>query len=149
LEAVMQTLLDPESRADKAVAETRVALSEAQSTMIKLERAIAVWTQYELALTEYEVRETGRLLGTEEVFFIDPQGRLFTGRLLPALLSASQAWLLGVAVMAAIAARAKAPILVLDGADILDDRNKITLIKWVLAEICPHFSHTLLLSTAR
>jgi hypothetical protein len=52
----MQTLLDPESRADKAVAETRVALSEAQSTMIKLERAIAVWTQYGLALTEYEVK---------------------------------------------------------------------------------------------
>jgi hypothetical protein len=100
-----------------------VYLSEAQSTMIKLERATAVWTQYEFALAEYEDREHGRrrqcdawsrvaqavqshldqtahcarvqleslvkrfakrLMGLEEVS-IDPQGRLFTGGLSPAL----------------------------------------------------------------
>ena len=84
-----------------------------------------------------------RILGVEEVS-IDPQGRVLTGGRSPALLSASQAWLLGVAVMAAIAVRAKAPILVLDGADILDDQNKVALVRWLMTEICPNFAHTIL-----
>jgi hypothetical protein len=45
--------------------------------------------------------------------------------LVPSLLSGSEVWRHGVAVMAAIASRTKTPILVLDGADILDDRNRI------------------------
>jgi hypothetical protein len=77
-----------------------------------------------------------RILGVEEVS-VDTHGRVLTGRS-PALLSASQAWLLGIAVMAAIAVRAKAPILVLDGADILDDQNKVALIRWLMTEICPN-----------
>jgi hypothetical protein len=89
-----------------------------------------------------------RILGVEEVS-IDTHGRVLTGGRSPALLSASQAWLLLVAVMAAIAVRAKAPILVLDGADILDDQNKVALIRWLMIEICPNFAHTILLSTAR
>ena len=72
-----------------------------------------------------------RILGVEEVS-IDPHGRVLTGGRSPALLSASQAWLLGVAVMAAIAVRAKAPVLVLDGADILVDQNKVALIRWLM-----------------
>jgi hypothetical protein len=89
-----------------------------------------------------------RILGVEEVS-IDPHGRVLTGGRSAALLSSSQAWLLGVAVMAAIAVRAKAPVLVLDGADILDDQNKVALIRWLMTEICPNFAHTVLLSTAR
>jgi hypothetical protein len=65
------------------------------------------------------------------------------------LLSGSEFWRLGAAVMGAIASRANAPILVLDGADILDDRNRIELLKWLLADICQNFAHTILLSTAR
>jgi hypothetical protein len=187
LDAVAKWLAEGAGRADQAVAETRVALSEAQSAMIKLERASAVWKQYDITLGEYEENEAGRrrqyeawnrvaqavqshldqtagcararilslvnrfarrILGVEEVS-IDPHGRVLTGGRSPALLSASQAWLLGVAVMAAIAVRAKAPILILDGADILDDQNKVALIRWLMTEICPHFAHTILLSTAR
>ena len=81
----------------------------------------------------------GRLLTKGQVS-IDPHGRLLVGGLLPALLSGSEFWRLGVAVMAAIAAEAKSPVLVVDGADILDDRNKVKLIKWLLAEICPEVS---------
>ena len=90
----------------------------------------------------------GRLLTKGQVS-IDPHGRLLVGGLPPALLSGSEFWRLGVAVMAAIAAKAKSPVLVVDGADILDDKNKVNLIKWLLSEICPKFAHTVLLSTAR
>jgi hypothetical protein len=45
--------------------------------------------------------------------------------------------------MAAIAVRVKAPILVVNGADIPDDQT--TLIKWLLTEICPHYGHAILL----
>jgi hypothetical protein len=80
---------------------------------------------------------------------IDPHGRVLLQGMVRKLLSGSEFWRLGVAVMAAIASRAKAPILVLDGADILDDRNRIELLKWLLADIWPNFAHTILLSTAR
>jgi AAA domain len=88
------------------------------------------------------------LLGDDNVS-VDPYGRLLVRGLCPSLLSASEIWRLGVGVMASIGSLAKSPILLVDGADILDDRNRITLIKWLLAEICPHFAHTILLSTAR
>jgi hypothetical protein len=52
-------------------------------------------------------------------------------------------------VMAAIAAYLKSPILVLDGVDILDDRNKVALVRFLAEKIVPYFSHTLLLTTIR
>ena len=56
LDAVAKRFAEDTGRADQVVAETRVALSEAQSTMIRLERASAVWKQYVTTLAEYEER---------------------------------------------------------------------------------------------
>jgi hypothetical protein len=63
--------------------------------------------------------------------------------------SGSERWRVSICVMAAIAFYLKSPILVLDGADILDDQNKIALVRFLVRDIVPHFSHTLLLTTIR
>ena len=63
--------------------------------------------------------------------------------------SGSERWRVSICVMAAIASYLRSPILVLDGADILDDRNKVALVRFLLEKIVPHFAHTLLLTTIR
>ena len=186
LEAALKDLSE-EGPNHQEVAQSRMALSEAQSMVIKLERDAAIWEEYEITIEQYSLAEierqrrweawnrvfhavqtelnqttvsardqierlvkkySERLLVGADVS-IDPHGRVLVQGLVPKLLSGSEFWRLGVAVMAAIASRAKAPILLLDGADILDDRNRIELVKWLLADICPNFAHTILLSTAR
>jgi hypothetical protein len=186
LEAVLKGFSE-EGPIYQEMARSRMALSEAQSIVIKMERDAAIWKEYEITIEQYVVAEierqrqweawdrvfqavqtalnqttvsardeierlvkkySERLLGGDDVS-IDPHGRVLVQGMVPKLLSGSEFWRLGVAVMAAIASRAKAPILVLDGADILDDRNRIKLLKWLLADICPTFAHTIVLSTAR
>jgi hypothetical protein len=63
--------------------------------------------------------------------------------------SGSERWRVSICVMAAIASYLRSPILVLDGADILDDRNKVALVRFLLEKIVPYFAHTLLLTTIR
>ena len=80
---------------------------------------------------------------------LDTEGEItIDGRTLETA-SGSERWRISVCVMAAIAAYLRSPILVLDGADILDDRNKVALVRFLAEKIVPYFSHTLLLTTIR
>ena len=63
--------------------------------------------------------------------------------------SGSERWRVSICVMAAIALYLGSPILVLDGADILDDQNKVALVRFLARDIVPFFNHTLLLTTSR
>jgi hypothetical protein len=63
--------------------------------------------------------------------------------------SGSERWRVSICVMAAIALYLGSPILVLDGADMLDDQNKVALVRFLARDIVPFFSHTLLLTTSR
>lgn len=62
-------------------------------------------------------------------------------------LSESTQWRVEVAVMAAVAMYCRSPILMIDGADILDVRNKSTFMTFLLQQVVPHFSHVLVTST--
>lgn len=61
--------------------------------------------------------------------------------------SESTKWRIEVAIMAAIAMHLKSPILLLDGADILDAHNRDSLIKFLLTRIAGQFEHTVLAMT--
>lgn len=65
------------------------------------------------------------------------------------LLSESTRWRAEVATLAAIAVNVKCPLLVIDGADILDDRNKTVFQQFLLERIAPHFEHVLLTATCK
>ena len=51
--------------------------------------------------------------------------------------------------MAAIARMLKSPLLVIDAADVLDERNKATMQEFLLERIVPHFQHVILTATCR
>lgn len=65
------------------------------------------------------------------------------------LLSESTRWRAEVATLAAIAQTVRCPLLVIDGADILDDRNKGLFVQFLLDRICPLFEHVLLTATVK
>ena len=63
--------------------------------------------------------------------------------------SVSTRWRIEVSVMAAIARTMKSPLLLIDAADVLDDRNKATMQEFLLERIVPHFQHVIVTSTCR
>lgn len=80
---------------------------------------------------------------------LSPEGALALGNVPLATLSGSEQWRVGALITATIAKRAKCPLLVLDGADILDNENRRTLSNFLRTEIAPHFRHVLLLATPK
>lgn len=65
------------------------------------------------------------------------------------LLSLSTQWRVEVAVLAAIAITCKSPLLVLDGADILSEKNKGVFMQFLLDRIVPRFEHVLVTATMK
>jgi hypothetical protein len=63
--------------------------------------------------------------------------------------SVSTTWRVEVCIMAAIARTLKSPLLVIDAADILDERNKNAFLSWLLNKIVPYFGHVIITSTCR
>jgi len=63
--------------------------------------------------------------------------------------SVSTRWRIEVSVMAAIARMLKSPLLVIDAADVLDERNKATMQDFLLERIVPHFQHVVVTATCR
>ena len=64
-------------------------------------------------------------------------------------LSDSTKWRIEVAVMAAVARTLRAPLLLLDGADILDDKNRGLVSNFLIQQIMPHFEHIIITSTPK
>jgi hypothetical protein len=64
-------------------------------------------------------------------------------------LSKSTRWRIEVAVMAAVAQTLKSPMLVIDGADILDAKNRELVTQFLLQKIVPAFEHVIVTSTLR
>lgn len=63
--------------------------------------------------------------------------------------SKSCQWRIEVAIMAAVALTLKSPLLVIDGADILDAKNRALVSAFLIERIVPRFEHTLLTMTPR
>lgn len=100
------------------------------------------------SLSDYCQRFSTSILGGRALE-IDSCGRILVDGLSTSLLSGSTRWRLGVVVMAAAALLVKSPLLVLDGADVLDQDNRTRVLTWLISEIVPQFHHTILFSTAR
>lgn len=64
-------------------------------------------------------------------------------------LSKSTRWRIEVAVMAAVAQTLRSPLLVIDGADILDAKNRELVTQFLLQKIVPAFEHVIVTSTLR
>jgi hypothetical protein len=64
-------------------------------------------------------------------------------------LSESTKWRVEIAVMAAIAHTLKAPLLLIDGADILDLNNREAVNQFLAESITPHFEHVIITLTPR
>ena len=95
------------------------------------------------------VAEFGKsVLAGRELTFSEA-GEILLGGASTNLLSASTQWRVAVCVMAAIATHAKSPLLAIDGGDILDDENRVAMMKFLIKAIVPHFKHVILLSTVR
>jgi hypothetical protein len=80
---------------------------------------------------------------------IDVQRGIFLGGTPIEQCSGSTRWRIEVVIMASIAAFLKSPILLIDGADILDVDNRAVLTDFLLREVVPCFRHVLLLSTCQ
>jgi hypothetical protein len=80
---------------------------------------------------------------------IDPTEGIFLGTEPIESVSESTRWRMEIAVMAAIAISLRSPILILDGADILDTANRRRFFEFVLQSVVPRFKHTVVLSTCR
>jgi hypothetical protein len=63
--------------------------------------------------------------------------------------SKSAQWRMEVSIMAAIARTLKSPLLIIDAADILDERNKTKMQEFLLERIVPFFKHVILTATCR
>lgn len=89
----------------------------------------------------------GDLLANRELAIDDEGGVQLQG--VPVnLLSLSTRWRVSLCVQASVARYANCPILVVDGADILDLKNRQALMAFLNTQILPHFEHTIILSTA-
>jgi tetratricopeptide (TPR) repeat protein len=62
--------------------------------------------------------------------------------------SKSTRWRAEVAIMTAIAVSLNSPILLIDGADILDYKNRQAMVQFLLSKVAPRFQHVLLATTA-
>lgn len=80
---------------------------------------------------------------------VTEEGEMLLDGLPISTLSESTTWRVSICVMAAVARHSKSPLLVLDGADVLDGRNRPALMDFLRQEIVPHFRHVILLATAR
>ncbi len=61
--------------------------------------------------------------------------------------SESTRWRIEAAIMAAVGVMLKSPLLLLDGADILDPNNKSAVTQFLLTNIVPRFTHTIITTT--
>jgi len=80
---------------------------------------------------------------------IDRTDGIFLNNLSISECSESTQWRIEVAIMAAIARTMQSPLLVVDGADVLDVNNRESFIEFVLQHVCPHFEHVIVTTTAR
>ncbi|HSW50648.1 MAG TPA: hypothetical protein VLH09_10760, partial [Bryobacteraceae bacterium] len=62
--------------------------------------------------------------------------------------SKSARWRAEVAIMTAIAVTLRSPVLLIDGADILDLKNRKAMISFLVAKVAPRFQHVILTTTA-
>jgi len=63
--------------------------------------------------------------------------------------SKSTRWRMEVSVMTAVARSLNSPLLIVDGADILDSRNRKVMTQFLLEHVVPYFKHVILLMTAK
>lgn len=63
--------------------------------------------------------------------------------------SVSTRWRMEICVMTAIAASLKSPLLLIDGADVLDVKNRRLLTEFITEFVVPHFKHVVLTMTAK
>jgi len=63
--------------------------------------------------------------------------------------SESTKWRVEIAIMAAVARTMRSPILLVDGADILDEKNRSLVSQFLLERILPFFEHTVVCMTPR
>jgi hypothetical protein len=77
-------------------------------------------------------------------------GVLLNGKAIDSdIVSTSEMWRIEVAIMAAIARHSMAPLLMIDGADILDYFNMQTFAGFLAEHIVPHFEHVIVTSACR
>lgn len=63
--------------------------------------------------------------------------------------SVSTKWRMEIVVMTAVAATLRSPLLVIDGADVLDVHNRRVLTTFITDNVVPHFKHVILTMTAK
>jgi hypothetical protein len=63
--------------------------------------------------------------------------------------SVSTRWRMEVSVMTAVARSLNSPLLIIDGADVLDARNRKIMTNFLLEHVVPHFKHVILTMTAK
>jgi len=63
--------------------------------------------------------------------------------------SESTKWRVEIAIMAAVARTMRSPILLIDGADILDEKNRALVSQFLMERILPFFEHTMVCMTPR
>lgn len=80
---------------------------------------------------------------------IDITNGITLGGLPIAEVSKSTRWRMEVSVMTAVARSLNSPLLILDGADILDSRNRKVMTSFLMEHVVPYFKHVILLMTAK
>lgn len=80
---------------------------------------------------------------------IDRQDGIFLGQIPIAECSESTKWRIEIAIMASIARTMKSPLLLVDGADVLDVNNRSLFTDFIIQHICPHFEHVVITTTCR
>jgi hypothetical protein len=95
------------------------------------------------------VEDLGGIILQGRKLKVDLDKGIMLGEESVALLSMSTQWRVEVAVLAAIAITCKSPLLVLDGADILSEKNKGIFMQFLLDRIVPRFEHVLVTATMK
>jgi len=130
-------------------------------------KALAEWQRWDLAakhIAEAEAANSAKtgnqftelvsefgasILNGRKLTLDRDRGILLNNSSIDVNMSKSERWRVEVCVMAAIARTVNSPLLIIDAADILDDRNKKLFIDWVFNKITPFFKHTVITSTVR
>lgn len=79
---------------------------------------------------------------------IDDQAEIWIGPTNIRDCSVSTRWRAEVAIMTAIATTLHSPILLIDGADVLDHINRQTVLQFLITKVVPRFKHVVLTATA-
>jgi hypothetical protein len=95
------------------------------------------------------VEELGGIILQGRKLKVDLDKGIMLGDESVSLLSLSTQWRVEVAVLAAIAITCKSPLLILDGADILSEKNKGVFMQFLLDRIVPRFEHVLVTATMK